>query len=112
MSNFTLDDIRAAAEKKYGSTDIEVGDITVHLLNPLRLPKAKRKALLALQEQLEDEDADQEEFLEKAVRLIAATEIEADLLLEEVGDDLALLAEIFASYTEGQQAGEASASQA
>ncbi|MCX5237222.1 phage tail assembly protein [Streptomyces prunicolor] len=112
MASYSLDDIRAAAERKYGSTDIEVGGETIRLLNPLRLPKARRDELLALQEQMGKDDSDQAELLSEAIRTVAQSEKAADNLLDEVGGDLAILAEIFRHYGESTQAGEASASQA
>ncbi|MEU7905890.1 phage tail assembly protein [Actinoplanes sp. NPDC049118] len=111
MPNLTLDTIRAAAEAKYGSTDIDLGDGTVvRLLNPLRMAKANRTALLATQEKLRADDADQEELLSEALTLVAETPAKAKRLLAAIGGDLAVLAEIFTAYTEGTQAGEASAS--
>jgi hypothetical protein len=112
MANFSLDSIRAAAEAKYGSTDIELGDgFVVRLLNPLRLPKEKRAELLKIQEKLDGDDVDQELVLADAVRLVADNEKAAEKLLSEVGSDLAVLAQIFATYSEGTQVGEASASE-
>ncbi|MEV4642773.1 phage tail assembly protein [Actinoplanes sp. NPDC049548] len=111
MSNFTLDDIRAAAEAKYGSTDIALDETTtVRLLNPLRLSKENRTALIAVQEKMRDDDADQETLLSEAIGLIAESPAKAKKLLSAVGGDLAVLAEIFTAYSEGTQAGEASAS--
>ncbi len=114
MSAFTLDDIRAAAEAKYGSTDIQVGDKTVRLLNPLRLPKVARNALVAVQKQLDNDgdaaELDQEELLSDAIRLVAETKAQAATLLTAVNGDLAVLAEIFATYGRSTQVGEASAS--
>lgn len=107
MATFTLDDIKAAADKQYASTIIELGDFTVELVNPLRLPDEKREALMGLQGKMEDENADQRETLEDAIRLVAAKSIQADKLIEALGGDLALLAVVFQSYTEGTQAGEA-----
>jgi hypothetical protein len=111
MASYSLDDIRAAAERKYGSTDITLGEDTVRLLNPLRLPKARRDALLSLQEQMSADDADQAALLSDAIRTIAESEKAAEKLLEAVSGDLAVLAEIFGHYGESTQAGEASASQ-
>lgn len=107
MATFTLDDIRTAAEAKYGATEIEVGNHVVRLLNPLRLTKAKRDELGTIQSELEADDADHEELMAKTVRIVAETETQADILLDAVGDDLALLAEIVNTYGEGTQAGEA-----
>jgi hypothetical protein len=115
MANFTLDDIRAAAEAKYGSTDITLPDgFVVRLLNPLRLPKDNRTALLALQEAEAEEgtqEKDQEEMLRESIRLVADTATGAERLIEHCGDDLTMLAIVFEKYGEGSQVGEASGSQ-
>ncbi|SNS50439.1 phage tail assembly protein [Actinacidiphila glaucinigra] len=111
MASFSLDDIRAAAERKYGSTDIEFGGETVRLLNPLRLSKARRDELLAIQDQLGKDEADQAAVMAEAIRCVAESAGAAEKLLKEVGDDLAILAEIFGHYGSSTQAGEASASQ-
>lgn len=110
MSAFTLDDIRAAAEAKYGSTDIDLGTRVVKLLNPLRLPKTRRTALVAVQDKLNAEGADQEALLAEALTLVAESAPAAKALLTAVGGDLAVLVEVFKHYSEGTQAGEASAS--
>lgn len=107
MSSYTLDDIKAAAEAKYGSTDIETPDGVTRLLNPLRLKKDKRDALSNLQDALDGEDSDQEAALADVVRTIAETPAQAESLLKMVGDDLAYLAVIINFYMEGTQAGEA-----
>ncbi|MFF3006355.1 phage tail assembly protein [Kitasatospora sp. NPDC057940] len=111
MAQYSLDDIRAAAESKYGSTDITIGEDVVRLLNPLRLPKAKREELTALQDRLGEDDADQEELLSHAIKLVAEHAAQAKKLLTAVSGDLAVLAEIFDRYAKGAQVGEASASQ-
>ncbi|NUV86592.1 hypothetical protein G6W61_10270 [Streptomyces sp. KAI-26] len=111
MASFSLDDIRAAAERKYGSTDITFGDDTVRLLNPLRLSKTRRDALAKLQDEMGREDVDQAEALADAIRTIAESDKAAEKLLQAVDMDLAILAEIFGHYGESTQAGEASASQ-
>lgn len=107
MASYTLDDIRAAAEAKYGATEINFGDDVCRLLNPLRLAKEKRAQLLAIQDQLDGEDADQEEVLGQAIRLVAESQPAANKLLKAVGSDLAILAEIFETYGKGTQVGEA-----
>lgn len=111
-TKFTLDDIKAAAEAKYGSTDLELSDGTeVVLLNPLRLPKQKRDELTKIGELLEDDDADQAEIFANALRLAAKSKSAVEKLIEEVDGDLAVLAQIFEAYTGATQSGEASASQ-
>ena len=106
MASFTLDDIRAAAEAKYGSTDIETSKGTVSLVNPLRLPKAKREALMSIQERLEAGE-DQQDLLEESLRLVAATKAQGDSLVKEIGGDLTVLVEVFTAYNESAQVGEA-----
>lgn len=110
MSTIMLDDIRAAAERKYGSTNIDTGTRTVKLLNPLRLAKKQRDALMAVQEKLNAEGADQEALLAEALTLVAESAPAAKALLASIGGDLAVLVEVFSRYTEGTQAGEASPS--
>lgn len=111
MAQFTLDAIRAAADAKYGSTDIEIDEkTTVHLLNPLRLPKEKRKELEAIQGRMDADDADQEELLAEAIVLVADHPKKGQELIKAVGGDLAVLAQIFETYGKGAQVGEASAS--
>lgn len=107
MASFTLDDIKAAADRKYASTEIDLGGFTVELLNPLRLEDEKRDALFALQDVMDDEDTDQRKALEDALRLIVAKPIQGDKLIEALGGDLALLATVFQTWTEQTQAGEA-----
>lgn len=107
MSKVTLDSIRAAAEAKYGSTDIEIGEATVVLTNALRLSKERRSRLISLQEDMKADGADQVELLREALRTVILDNATADVLLAEVGEDLALLSQIFETYGEGTQAGEA-----
>jgi hypothetical protein len=104
-----LDDIRNAAEAKYGSLEIEVGDKTVRLLNALRLPKTKRDEIAKLQDRLKEEGADQEAIMRDLIRVAADTKGGADILLRAVGDDLTVLAEVLNEYGKKTQAGEASA---
>jgi hypothetical protein len=108
----TLDDIRAAAEKKYASFPIQLdASNKVELVNPLRLNKAARKTMTDLQTALGEDDADQEELLGKLLVTVAATPGQGNKLVKAIGGDLTVLATIFEQYTEAVQAGEASASQ-
>lgn len=110
MATFSLDDIRAAAEAKYGSTDIDLGNGEVlSLVNPLRLPKEKRERLSSIQDQ--SEETDEGDVMREAIRIVASDQGKAEHFLAIVGDDLAMLATVFSTYTEGTQMGEASASQ-
>jgi hypothetical protein len=112
MSVHLLDDIRAAAEAKYGATEIDYGAGTVRLLNPLRLPKTRRDELREIQSRMDSDadDVDQEELLRDAVRCVAETPGQASGLLTAVGDDLAVLASVFEAYVGGTQVPEASPS--
>ncbi|AGM12039.1 tail assembly chaperone [Streptomyces phage Goby] len=105
MASYSLDSIREAAEAKYGSTDIDLGNGVVRLLNPLRLPKTKRDELATLQDKLEQDGVDQETVLGEAILLVAESESKGKALLKAVGGDLAVLAEIFETYGKGTQVG-------
>lgn len=112
MATFSLDDIRAAADKKYGHTDIPMGDgSNVRLVNALRLSKDKRAELTSIQDKMNAEGADQAEVLAEAIRIVAEDHEQAERLLSALNGDLALLVQTFAFYTEGTEAGEASGSQ-
>ncbi len=107
-----LADIRNAADAKYGSYDIDLGDGNVtKLLNPLRLSDEKRAELKVVENELSnsnaDEDADQVAIFQRAIRAVAETEGQADRLLALIGRDLAVLAEVFSGYGANTQAGEA-----
>ena len=78
MSNtFSLDDIRAAAERKYGDVVINISaDLSVKLINPLRLHDDRRDALGALQERLNasaagESDESQRSLLEEGLVLVS-----------------------------------------
>lgn len=107
MSSFSLDDIRSAAEAKYGNTDITFGNDTLVMLNPLRLPKEKRTELTKIQESASADDADQAEVLADAIRLVATNQAVANRFIKAVDGDLTVLSEVFSRYTEKDQAGEA-----
>ena len=112
----TLDSIREAAEKKYGSYDIELGGgNVVRLLNPLRLSESARNRLAALEEREEQEGGDDTysvaERLHETVRIIAESPEQAAKLIEAVNGDLGVLATIIEQYGDAAEVGEASPSQ-
>lgn len=109
---FTLDDIRAAAEAKYGDFTIDIGAQSVRLLNPLRLSKAARATLTKGQEALDGEEVDEQQKLEELIINVAETPAKGKALVKALGGDLTQLATVFEKYGEKVQAGEASASQA
>ena len=125
-TTFSLDDIKAAADRKYGSTLIDLGDgqEPVELLNALRLPKGQRKKLNAALKELESirDTSDDEEGAEddltamsdivgKVVVTVARNTAQGRRLLDACGDDLGLLMSIFESYNSETELGEASPSQ-
>lgn len=122
-TKFTLADIHAAADAKYGSFDIELDEErTLVLANPLRLTKAERKALTALSDRdesepdektgatEEDEDATIERMRE-IIRIAGRRSPLCDELFDALGEDVTLIMTVVESYFEGVQAGEASPSQ-
>ncbi|MFY1688179.1 phage tail assembly protein [Plantactinospora sp. WMMB782] len=112
MLSINLDTIREATERKYGHLTVEVGEKSVRLLNPLRLPKERREKLMRLQSvDLKAEGADQAAVLADAIRTVADTAGGAKILLGAIGDDLAVLVELFEEYGRSTRSGEASGSQ-
>lgn len=118
MANtLTLDDIRAAAEAKFGATEIPLGDGAVcRLLSPVRMSKAKRAALVELTKSKGDEDDetavdDTEETLVGVIKLAAETEEQANRLLAfltiEGEIDLGMASVVVESFLKAQQVGEA-----
>lgn len=116
MANFTLDDLRAAAEREYGDTTIEIpGEEPVVLLNALRLSKADRKQIVDLQARLgsaeeEGSDIDEVEVVSDLIR-VAAKGNSGQRLLDAVDGDLTVLIKILEAYGEETELGEASPSQ-
>ena len=108
MPKVTLADIQAAADAKYGPLVIE--DLNVTLVNALRLPKEKRQRLAKLQDLIDGDEGNADQHLMDAVRLVAATQDDADRLLSAAGEDLGLIAAVFEMYAEGTQVGEVSPS--
>ena len=124
MATFSLDQIKAAADAKYGSLDIPLSDKqgdVVRLLNPLRMSEAQRAELRVIQDKLNDISASQEgedEVSEDAVKeqtdliaemllAVAENKTAGQKLLDALGGDLAMTMVVFEQYTEGTQAGEA-----
>lgn len=101
MPSFTLADIQAAADKKYGPMVIDLGDSKVELVNPIRMSKDKRDKLTAL-----DTEEDVDKKLAAIVRL-ACSQRDAKALLDAVGSDLGALAEIVTEWSKSSQVGEA-----
>ena len=105
MASFTIDDIRAAADKKYAATEFPFGDDVLVLRNALRLSKEERKELTSIQDGIKE---DPEAGMEKALKIAAADKKVAEKYLKEVvAGDAAILATVFDFYTGQTQAGEA-----
>lgn len=127
MATFSLDQIKAAADAKYGSLDIPLSDKqgdVVRLLNPLRMSEAQRAELRVIQDKLneisasqegEDEDAEpsedavkeQTDLIAEMLLAVAENKVAGKKLLDALGGDLAMTMVVFEQYTEGTQAGEA-----
>lgn len=117
MASITLDELRRDIENSYGPfviRDFPGGDVT--LLPALRLTKAKRAEVSALQSALTGASGDgfDEDVVVGALhdlfRAVAATPADAERLIGEFGDDLAALMVLIEKYTEQTQPGEAESS--
>lgn len=112
IKQITLDDIRQAVEERYGPFEIDLGGgEVVRLVNILQLPKSKRQEIVAAQERMNGDGADQEEEIEKILRLCAETDGQANKLMRALGGNLPAMVEVFRQYAEATQVGEASPSQ-
>lgn len=105
MPSFSFDDIREAAERKFGPytiTGLEGGDVT--LVNYLQLDKSKRDKIDGL-----DDDAEKsaDDRLTEVIRLAAKTPADSKRLLAAAGNNLALLRSVIDGWTEASQVGEA-----
>jgi len=111
MSNvITLDSIRAAADRKFASKVIDLGDTQVELLSPVRLGKKVRDRLSNMSDEIKG-GADQEVVLAEVLASVAKTEEQGAKLLEAIGDDLAVLIAVFEAYGSEVELGEASDSE-
>jgi hypothetical protein len=121
---FTLDALRDAADKKYGSFRIEISPSKHTVLrSPMRISQAARTEVYRLIEEIakvkgEDGEVDEEshEANEMAVRLVgefftAVGDRNTKALIDGIGDDLGLLLEVFSAYQSAVSLGEASPSE-
>ena len=107
-SALTLDDIRGAADKKFGAFPIDIDEAgTIELVNPLRMTKERRDQLSELKA---DDFDDIIDYFEASFAL-ASSEAEAARIREALGEEPALYAVLFESYSSGVELGEASPSQ-
>lgn len=129
MADFTLADIQAAADAKFGDCRIALGgNEEVILRNGLRMPKEERRELTGLQKRLDalqsdDEeiqqselmpDEDQADAMTRLIRdilsLVAADKATVTTMLSRIGDDLPTLLQVLTEYGQVAQPGEASPS--
>lgn len=122
MPTVTLDQIRESIEKKYAPVVVPFGDgLSCTLVQALRLPKDKRRAMSEVQKEsaageiadgddMDSRESRQLEALRQIVRIAATDPTEADLLLDEIGDDVLVLSEVLNAYSGATQLPEASAS--
>lgn len=114
MATFSLDDLRAAADKKYAPTIIEAGDDKFVLPSILRMDPAARdkvsKLIASVEDWAEDESAEDlneqlrvfEDLIEIAEENGRGTE-----LVSLIGGDAAILIDLVTEWMKGSQAGEA-----
>lgn len=116
MTQVTLTDIQRAAEKKYGNYTVFLGDEVLTFLNPMRLPKDKRKAIADLNtvEFYEPGSAgaeyDKWDMYKRIFELSAKHESHFTKLQDAIGDDPAVWEELFDALNTVTELGEASPS--
>lgn len=121
MSNVvTLDYLKKKADEKYAPYEIEMEFGTVKLQSPIRLPKTKRAEVMGLADQFEtlsekdekdftDEDTDAMHGLMLAmIRACADDEKLAEILNDELREDIAVTQIVFEEWFEKEEVGEAS----
>lgn len=115
MATFTLDDLRAAADKKYAPTIVEAGDETFTLPTLLRMDadtRTKITKMISKAEELVGEDESAED-LDAEIQLFSDLVVEAEAngkgerLLELIGGDVAVLVDLVTAWLKDSQAGEA-----
>ncbi len=116
MATLSLDDIRDSIEKEFVSTTITIGEESVKMVNPLRMAKDQRaklsKTLKAASTGGDDESL--EDAFEKMIAVIRDAipdAKQAKVLLDEIGDDMAVAVKVLDAYMEAMKPGEASGSQ-
>lgn len=119
MATFTLTDLRNEVSKKYAPTIIENGDDEYILQNVMQMPEKKRRLVTELIEEIGADDKDDKEGADeidsqtatlRKIIIAAEKNDKGEELLELIGDNVAMLVELFNSWTEGTQLGEASQS--
>lgn len=116
---FTFDELVQKSEEKFKSFEVELDGNVVRFENIIRLPKDTRDKLMSaekelgklLEEHKDDEAFDsldvQIENLRERLRLLSMDTKGVNALLKKVGNNAALLMEIYDAYWEETEAGEA-----
>jgi hypothetical protein len=134
MGSLSLEELAERVSEKYAPFDVPMGEAgTVRLRQVLRLPKEQKRQVIEIQQELNglqtekkdpetgdvieltvDEQLDIEpkqiECFQAIFRIVADDQELVELMLKQIGDDVASLLELFNAYQETTQAGEASAS--
>jgi hypothetical protein len=111
--SITLADIHKAADARFAPTefDLEDGKKPVRLRHPLRLDGKVKERVNGLQAELRGEGADLVAIISELLTKVAETPSEGKRLVDALGGDAALLLQTLNLWLEGQEVGEASASQ-
>ena len=115
MATLTLDDIRESVEREFVSTKIVIGDVEVVMTNPIRMTKDQREKLSAAMEGTEEATKETlEGQFDRMLGIIKAAvpnKTQAKLLIDAIGDDLAVAMKVLDAYLQEQKPGEALGSQ-
>lgn len=106
FNNLDLDALRAEAENKYKNLTVR----GVVFRGLMRVSKDDRKQfndMMAARKAGESQDEDVTEFYRRMLMLVAEDKDEAEKLLDEVGEDAAVLDTLVTLYFERTQVGEA-----
>ena len=110
----TLDDIKEAAEKRFGNVEVPLDESTVVVLrNPLRLSDEERAELVGMQDRANEaeESEDQSKYFEEMLLIVADSKTKARRLIDSFNGDLTEMVTLVQLYQEHTQMGEASPSQ-
>lgn len=113
----TLDSIRAAIEQKFQTFDVPFGDQVLILENPMRLSDDQRSAMVEVSKVFskDKEEISNDDLIlafSEVLTIAAKDEGVASDFLTEVAksgktDEMLILSEVFTSYMDDQQVGEA-----
>jgi len=103
---YTLDDIRAAAQKKYPDVEIENGKDVFILPHPVRLDDEAQEALRNLSTPAEEEG--DSTYLGKIQKLVVLAEVNGrgEELVELLGDDVTVYVALSEAWFSGVELGE------